>query len=100
MAGKTVTGEQRWARTTRSSTPYAVRRAFWRLGPDDGEVLALASWEGLASAEIATVLGCSRGAARLRLHRARKRLAAELSSAGVDMARYGVRMAALAGGEA
>ncbi len=78
----------------------AVRRAFRRLGADDREVLALASWEGLASAEIATVLGCSRGAARLRLHRARKRLAAELSSAGVDMARYGVRMAALAGGEA
>ncbi|MFI7030038.1 RNA polymerase sigma factor [Microbispora rosea] len=65
----------------------AVRAAFRRLGPDDREVLALVSWEGLGSAEIATVLGCSRGAARLRLHRARKRLAGELSSAGVDVAR-------------
>ncbi|MEU6408961.1 RNA polymerase sigma factor [Microbispora sp. NPDC046933] len=78
----------------------AVRAAFLRLGPDDREVLALVSWEGLGSAEIAAVLGCSRGAARLRLHRARKRLAKELSSAGVDVARYGVRMPALAGGEA
>ncbi|MEV7808107.1 RNA polymerase sigma factor [Microbispora sp. NPDC088329] len=78
----------------------AVRAAFGRLGRDDREVLALVSWEGLGSAEIATVLGCSRGAARLRLHRARKRLAKELSSAGVDVARYGARMPALAGGEA
>ncbi|WP_432862053.1 RNA polymerase sigma factor [Microbispora rosea] len=78
----------------------AVRAAFRRLGPDDREVLALVSWEGLGSAEIATVLGCSRGAARLRLHRARKRLAGELSSAGVDVARVCARMPALAGGEA
>ncbi|MEV4456231.1 RNA polymerase sigma factor [Microbispora sp. NPDC049633] len=77
-----------------------VRAAFRRLGPDDREVLALASWEGLASAEIAMVMGCSRGAARLRLHRARKRIANELSSAGVDVARFGARMPALAGGEA
>ncbi|WP_432921199.1 RNA polymerase sigma factor [Microbispora sp. CA-135349] len=78
----------------------AVRAAFRRLGPDDREVLALVSWEGLGSAEIATVLGCSRGAARLRLHRARKRLTKELTRAGVDVARYGVRMPALAGGGA
>nr|WP_310742105.1 RNA polymerase sigma factor [Microbispora sp. H13382] len=77
----------------------AVRAAFRRLGSDDREVLALASWEGLGSAEIATVLGCSCGAARLRLHRARKRLTKELTCAGVDVARYGVRVPALAGGE-
>ncbi|RCG32274.1 RNA polymerase sigma factor [Sphaerisporangium album] len=68
-----------------------VRVAFGRLKPDDMEVLSLASWEGLSSEEIATVLGCSRGAARLRLHRARKRLAGELSAAGFDLARYGSR---------
>lgn len=76
----------------------AVREAFRRLSPDDREVLALVSWEGLSSEDVAVVLGCSRGAARLRLHRARKRLARHLRSAGVDMAEYGVRALALAGG--
>ncbi|MCT9930855.1 RNA polymerase sigma factor [Planotetraspora sp. A-T 1434] len=93
------------ARWAEGAAPYdrddfdAVRAAFRRLNPDDREVLALVSWEGLSSAEVAAVLGCSRGAARLRLHRARKRLARQLSSAGVDMARFGARMLALAGGE-
>ncbi|WP_307845122.1 sigma-70 family RNA polymerase sigma factor [Planomonospora sp. ID67723] len=50
--------------------PGGVREAFRRLGPDDRELLSLVSWKGLDSAEIATVLGCSRGAVRLRLHRA------------------------------
>lgn len=93
----------RWDELDRTSDHEdldAVRAAFRRLGPDDREVLALVSWEGLGSAEIATVLGCSRGAARLRLHRARKRLTKELTREGVDVARYGVRMPALAQGEA
>ncbi|NUR90408.1 MAG: RNA polymerase sigma factor, partial [Nonomuraea sp.] len=67
----------------------AVRAAFGRLSADDREMLALVSWEGLGSEEIAAVLGCSRGAVRLRLHRARKRLARELHDAGLDVARYG-----------
>ncbi|WP_067180651.1 RNA polymerase sigma factor [Microtetraspora niveoalba] len=78
----------------------AVRAAYRRLHADDREVLALVSWEGLTSEEAATVLGCSPGAARSRLHRARKRLARELSRAGVDVARYGVRALALAGRKA
>jgi RNA polymerase sigma factor (sigma-70 family) len=72
-----------------------VRAAFGRLTDDDRELLSLVGWEGLSTAEIATVLGCSRGAVRLRLHRARKRLAGELDSAGLDLARYGARAAAL-----
>ncbi|GGL32776.1 RNA polymerase sigma factor [Planomonospora parontospora] len=79
--------------------PGGVREAFRRLSADDRELLALVSWEGLDAGEIATVLGCSRGAVRLRLHRARKRLARELDSAGLDPARYGSRAAALAKGE-
>ncbi|MEV0973991.1 RNA polymerase sigma factor [Microtetraspora glauca] len=78
----------------------AVRAAFRLLDADDREVLALASWEGLTSEEVATVLGCSPGAARSRLHRARRRLARELSRAGVDVARYGVRALALVGRKA
>ena len=52
-----------------------VAAAYARLGDDDRELLALAAWEGLDPGEIATVLGCSRNAARIRLHRARRRLA-------------------------
>ncbi|MBB5774335.1 RNA polymerase sigma factor [Nonomuraea jabiensis] len=53
----------------------ALRAAFDALSPADREVLALAGWEGLTGPQIATVLGCSSTAARLRLHKARKRLA-------------------------
>ena len=52
--------------------------AFRRMPRGDQEVLALAGWEGLDPGQIATVIGCSRNAARIRLHRARRRLAAEL----------------------
>ena len=75
-----------------------VRAAFRRLRPDDREVLALVSWEGLSHEEIAVVLGCTRGTVRLRLHRARKRLARELRAAGLDVARYGARAVALSEG--
>ncbi len=40
--------------------------------------LRLAYWEDLPADDIAVVLGCSPGAARVRLHRARKRAAAHL----------------------
>jgi RNA polymerase sigma factor (sigma-70 family) len=58
-----------------------IAAAFRRLAVPDQEVLALAGWEGLAPGEIATVIGCSRNAARIRLHRARRRLTAELDRA-------------------
>jgi RNA polymerase sigma-70 factor (ECF subfamily) len=41
-------------------------------------VLLLAAWEQLEPAEIATVLGITRTAARSRLHRARVRLREQL----------------------
>ncbi|MFB9209149.1 RNA polymerase sigma factor [Nonomuraea spiralis] len=55
-----------------------VRAAFDDLPERDREVLALACWEGLTSKQIAKVMGCTAIAARTRLHRARKRLAAGL----------------------
>ncbi|WP_433175784.1 RNA polymerase sigma factor [Actinoallomurus sp. CA-150999] len=73
----------------------AVREAFRRLGDDDRELLSLVGWEGLTPAEAARVLGRSRGAVRVQLHRARKRLAKELDSAGLDVSRYGSRATAL-----
>lgn len=55
-----------------------IAAAFQRLPESDRELLALASWEGLNAGQIAAVLGCSRNAARIRLHRARRRLGAEI----------------------
>jgi RNA polymerase sigma factor (sigma-70 family) len=56
-----------------------VARAFRRLAEPDRELLALAGWEGLDPGQIAATLGCSRNAARIRLHRARRRFSAELA---------------------
>jgi RNA polymerase sigma-70 factor (ECF subfamily) len=52
-----------------------IKVAFTSLGPKDQEVLRLAAWDGLSSAEGAAVLGCSVTAYKVRLHRARIRLA-------------------------
>jgi RNA polymerase sigma factor (sigma-70 family) len=52
--------------------------AFSRLRPEDREILALVAWEELHAGEVAQVLGCSRNAARIRIHRARQRFAREL----------------------
>lgn len=51
-----------------------VSRALDRLRPDDRDLLAMHAWEGLTTAEMATVLSCSTAAVRVRLHRARTRL--------------------------
>jgi RNA polymerase sigma-70 factor (ECF subfamily) len=51
-----------------------IAAAFERLEQKDQEILRLATWEGLTSAEGASVLGCSISAYRVRLHRARGRL--------------------------
>jgi RNA polymerase sigma factor (sigma-70 family) len=88
-----------WTEPAEQGDHAAVRAAFHRLTEDDRELLSLVGWEGLNTAEIATVLGCTRGAVRLRLHRARKRLAKELESAGLDLARYGARATALVEGQ-
>jgi len=52
--------------------------AFADLSQSDREVLSLVAWEDLTIHEAATVLGCSPVACRVRLHRARRRLAARL----------------------
>ncbi|GAA0578365.1 sigma-70 family RNA polymerase sigma factor [Kribbella sandramycini] len=53
----------------------AAARAFRALPEADRELLSLVAWEELDSAQIGTVLGISRNAVRIRLHRARKRFA-------------------------
>lgn len=58
-----------------------VRLAFAELPESDREVLRLAAWEELEPAAAARALGCTRAAYRVRLHRARRRLAARLAAA-------------------
>jgi RNA polymerase sigma-70 factor (ECF subfamily) len=62
-----------------------ARSAFQALPPADREVLALATWEGLGTVELAAALRCSPNAAKIRLHRARRRLIRELARHGVDL---------------
>ncbi|WP_369371506.1 RNA polymerase sigma factor [Promicromonospora sp. Populi] len=57
-----------------------VERALARLSDDDQELLRLVAWEELARDEIALVLDISRTAVRVRLHRARRRLADQLAA--------------------
>jgi RNA polymerase sigma factor (sigma-70 family) len=61
-----------------------IGEVFRALPEVDRELLSLVAWEGLDPGGIATVLGCSRNAVRIRLHRARRRLAARLAAAGVS----------------
>lgn len=55
-----------------------VRNALHALSHGDQEILRLVGWERLTLAEAAVTLGCSRATAKVRLHRARRRLRAVL----------------------
>lgn len=57
-----------------------VATALRGLPEADRELLTLAAWEGLDGSQLAAVLGCSANAARIRLHRARGKLADALAS--------------------
>lgn len=63
--------------TDQSERDVAVRRVVESLPPADRELIMLTSWEGLTVAEVAFALGIRPGTARVRLHRARKRLASD-----------------------
>jgi RNA polymerase sigma-70 factor (ECF subfamily) len=60
----------------------AFSSAFGRLNEGEREVLRLVAWDGLNTREAAVVLGCSKAAFRVRLHRARRQLAKHLEAAG------------------
>lgn len=72
LADPAETAEERIAR---EELLTAVRA----LGEPDATLVLLTSLEGLTPAEAAAALGLSPGAARVRLHRARKRLQARLT---------------------
>jgi RNA polymerase sigma factor (sigma-70 family) len=58
----------------------ALRSALGCLSERDREALMLVAWHGLSGARAARAAGCSRTAFGVRLHRARRRLAAQLST--------------------
>jgi RNA polymerase sigma-70 factor (ECF subfamily) len=60
--------------------------AFAALNEGDREVLRLTAWEGLTPSSGAIVLGCSVGAFKVRLHRARRRLRALLDAESISSA--------------
>ena len=57
-----------------------VIQALAGLSAGDREVLLLVAWDGLSTRAAALVLGCSAAAAKVRLHRARRRLHARLET--------------------
>jgi RNA polymerase sigma-70 factor (ECF subfamily) len=100
LANLRRTGHHRHARNTELDTEIAdlygehpdgraeldaIGQAFRTLPDDDRELLSLVAWEGLDREEIATVLGLTRNAVRVRLHRARKRLSRALAEAEVSI---------------
>jgi len=58
----------------------SLRKALSQLAADDREILCLVAWDGLSPSQVAVALGCSGATARVRLHRARKRLALRLDA--------------------
>ncbi|MEU1385955.1 MULTISPECIES: RNA polymerase sigma factor [unclassified Nonomuraea] len=80
-----------YAASSPQSGPDAVGEAMDMLSGDDRELLALSVWEELDPGEIASVLGCSRNAARIRLYRARKRFAKALEKTRTSVPRLDAR---------
>lgn len=61
----------------------AIAAALAELSESDRELLTLVGWDGLDRDEIAAMLGCSKEAVRVRLHRARKRFERQLGKDGM-----------------
>jgi RNA polymerase sigma-70 factor (ECF subfamily) len=71
--------ERLWGATTEHSHELtlpdrSLAEALERLSQSDREALLLCYWEDLEPAQMAQVMGCSRAAIAVRLHRARHRL--------------------------
>lgn len=62
------------------ATRAVVLAAIEQLPVSQQDALLLVVWDGLTEREAAAVLGCSRGAVAVRLHRARKQLRIALAS--------------------
>ena len=67
-------------RAERAETMAQLETALGRLSPTYREILLLRFREGLAYHEIAEVTGLAMGTVKVQLHRARKKLAAEMAT--------------------
>lgn len=92
IARRTLANHRRGARRREAlterlsaSTPVVcegdqpLRQALAMLSDRDREALLLVAWEGLTAQEACRVMGCRPATFRMRLHRARGRLAAHLN---------------------
>lgn len=70
-----------WPDDEHTDDAREIRQAVSRLRDEDVELLRMAYWEDLSAREVGRMLGCSAGAARVRLLRARQRLRAQLEEA-------------------
>jgi RNA polymerase sigma-70 factor, ECF subfamily len=78
-AGRRLALAQRMAQERAAEPEHRpILEALERLSDSDRELLLLLAWDGLSTTEAAATLGCSRPAVKVRLHRARHRLRAEL----------------------
>lgn len=64
-----------------------LHRALANLPETDQEALRLTQWDQLSPSEAAAVIGCSAATFRVRLHRARRRLAAALEAESTPIPR-------------
>jgi RNA polymerase sigma-70 factor (ECF subfamily) len=64
--------------TETADVDHEVLHAIAALSPDDRETLILVGWDGLRPTEAARVVGCTPSTFRVRLLRARRRLATQL----------------------
>jgi RNA polymerase sigma-70 factor (ECF subfamily) len=64
----------------------SIRDALSQLRPEDREIVTLVAWHGLSTEQLAVALGCSKGLASLRLHRARRRFADHFEVQEEDLA--------------
>jgi RNA polymerase sigma-70 factor (ECF subfamily) len=67
-----------------SDMPLAdvIQASLDRLKPSDREIIELSAWEQLTPIEIANIIGMKPGAVRVRLHRIRSALRADLIRSG------------------
>ncbi|WP_405555478.1 sigma-70 family RNA polymerase sigma factor [Streptomyces canus] len=64
--------------------------ALDRLPAQEQEVLLLVAWDGLSARDAAKVLGCSSGAFKVRLHRARRMLEAAVAEDRAQLPEVGL----------
>jgi RNA polymerase sigma-70 factor (ECF subfamily) len=79
-----VADERATGALERTAAIDAVGRALAQLRPGDREVIQLKFWDELSAEEMAQVLGCSRDAVYVRLHRAVRRLSHLLASERIE----------------